>query len=258
MADKDRPSLERARKTLPAPLLEALRHVFRQRLSGCWLVGGTALAGFYAGHRRSDDIDLFARDADSRRAAALAVESLGARGAEVEVLHDSAQYFKAVCRLSGHAFTADVALHAGLFETGRAVTLEGGLAVADLETMTMLKAAALVSRCGEKDLYDLLWLTHRDRSLTWERLVELGLRIDAGATPEGLLMAVSGAPLSREACGFALKPRLSPAAVYSRIRAFQRRLLRGLARLAGKEPPPPIADLVERARRLGRKPPGRP
>ena len=48
-----------AAEVLPPPLYRALTHVFAQGIDGAMLVGGTALAGYYAGHRRSDDLDLF-------------------------------------------------------------------------------------------------------------------------------------------------------------------------------------------------------
>ena len=50
------------------------------------LVGGTALAGYYAGHRRSDDLDLFVRDEAACRAAVLAVKSLVTLGAGIGAL----------------------------------------------------------------------------------------------------------------------------------------------------------------------------
>ena len=63
------PQSSLAEQVLPGPLYQALTHVFGQGVSGCMLVGGTALAGYYAGHRRSDDLDLFTEDAFSQRAA---------------------------------------------------------------------------------------------------------------------------------------------------------------------------------------------
>lgn len=59
------PRAELAARFLPAPLWRGLSHVFAQGLSDTMLVGGTALAGFYAGHRRSDDLDLFVGTAES-------------------------------------------------------------------------------------------------------------------------------------------------------------------------------------------------
>ncbi|MEW6751646.1 MAG: nucleotidyl transferase AbiEii/AbiGii toxin family protein [Candidatus Latescibacterota bacterium] len=71
----------RAARALPAPLYRALTRVFAQGISGCVLVGGTALAGYYAEHRRSDDLDLFTRDEPPFRAAVLAARSVAALGA---------------------------------------------------------------------------------------------------------------------------------------------------------------------------------
>lgn len=234
---------------LPEPLLAALEHVFKQGVSGCMLVGGTALAGFYAGHRRSDDLDLFTRSPDAQAAAALAVESLASAGAEVSVRQRSAQYFRALCALRGHRFTADVALHAGLFEIGRARMLENGVAVAELETLLMMKAAALVSRCAEKDLYDLLWILERLPEYPLSRLVELGLRLDAGADPEGLIIGVSGSEPREEACAFALEPPLTAKEVFRRVSAFRAELLLALRKLAEGQPPPAFGELIRRLRK---------
>ena len=69
------PDAELAKRVLPAQLHAALAHVFAQGIRDRMLVGGTAIAGYYAGHRRSDDLDLFVRDAKAHRATVLAVGS---------------------------------------------------------------------------------------------------------------------------------------------------------------------------------------
>ncbi len=250
MASEEEPRAELAEKALPSPLLEAIRHVFAQGLSGCWLVGGTALSGFYAGHRRSDDMDLFTKDPGSQEAAVLAVRSLKELGASLEVSHHSAQYFKALCAFKEYRFTVDVALHAELFSVGEGIGLDDGIVVASLKTLVMMKAAALVSRCGEKDLYDLLWLSRMDPKLTPAEIARNALKLDAGATVEGLLLSVYGAPLSKESCGFALEPPLPPEKVFREIQSFKRKLLAALADAAEKEPEPPIGALIRRIRRM--------
>ena len=68
MAFRTKPSLELAKKGLPAPLYQCLEYFFQQDIPSLILVGGTALSGFYAGHRRSDDLDLFTKNADSQKA----------------------------------------------------------------------------------------------------------------------------------------------------------------------------------------------
>ena len=74
------------------------------------LVGGTALAGFYAGHRRSDDLDLFTGSTTAFTQTVLAVRSLRALGVELHEVAHSNQYLRAVCNHRELAFTVDVVL----------------------------------------------------------------------------------------------------------------------------------------------------
>lgn len=250
MGKLPRPDVELAGKILPPPLLEAIRHVFRQGVSGCMLVGGTALAGYYAGHRRSDDMDLCTRDPDSQKAAALAVESLAPAGYSVTVVQRTPQYFKTVCRSGERPFTIDVSLHQHLFSIAKSIGLEDGVQVADIETLLRLKAAALVSRCSEKDLYDLLWLLPRFEDMDLPKLVALARSLDAGASPEGLLISVLGARLDEESCAFATDPAKDKKAVYREILLLRDWLKNGLQRLAGAQPVPPLGELVRKVRRF--------
>ena len=248
-----RPSLDLAKKVLPAPLLKALRRMFEQRLDGCMLVGGTALAGFYAGHRRSDDLDVFTQGGTSQTAAVLAARSLESLGARVDVRQNSESYFRARCALDGHDFTVDVSAAPPAFRAGRSVALAGGLAVADLDLLLVLKAAALLSRCSEKDLYDLRWILAHRPAITMAQLVASAASFDAGADAEGLLVSLTGTGLSEESCGFGLKGA-SKERVFREVSAFKAALVRGLRTLAKNGPPSPIADFVKRARRLAGAP----
>ncbi|TPW21445.1 MAG: Uncharacterized protein FD126_676 [Elusimicrobia bacterium] len=245
----EKPSLELAKKVLPAPLLKALRFLFAQRLEGCMLVGGTALAGFYAGHRRSDDLDLFTEGGTSQTAAVLAARSLEGLGARVDVRQDSGSYFRAHCALEGNGFTVDVSAAPAAFRAGRFVALEGGLALAELDLLLVLKGAALLSRCSEKDLYDLRWLLARRPKMTIADLLAAAAAFDAGADAENMLISLTGTGLDKESCGFGLKGA-SKEKIFREISHFKSALVRGLRALAKNGPPSPIADLVKRARRL--------
>src|SRR3989338_5652910 len=83
-----------SQKTSPEPLRWALREVFSQSGEGIWLVGGTALAGYYAEHRRSDDLDLFAISSDAHRAAVLATRALGKSGAKFTKETSTPNFYK--------------------------------------------------------------------------------------------------------------------------------------------------------------------
>lgn len=238
-----------AERVLPRPLLQALRHVFAQRIRDVMLVGGTALAGFYAGHRRSDDLDLFAGDPVAYRQAVLAVRSLRALGADVQERSHSNQFYRVVCSWQALDFTIDVVLDPHAFRIA-GVNAAGDVAVAALPTLLSMKAAALVSRCSEKDLYDLLWLFAAFPHRRCSDLVELGRDIDAGVSAETLLYSIGSADPEQDACGFAADFGVSAAAVYAGITALRRELLQALDRRLTAQAHTTLGEVVRRIERL--------
>ena len=249
MEDSPRFEPSLAVRVLPPPLLQALRHVFAQRISGCMLVGGTALAGFYAGHRRSDDLDLFAGNAAAFTQAVLAVRSLRNLGVELHETAHSNQYLRAVCDHQELAFTVDVVLDehvASITETNSS----GGVVVAGLSGLLAMKAATLISRCSEKDLYDLIWLCGAFPDQALPDLIELARTIDGGVTGETLVYSIGSTTLEREACGFAVEFGVSAGAVLRQISAFQHDLLSALDRHLSHGATSSLSDLVRRIRKL--------
>ena len=123
------PSSRLATSVLPAPLHRALVHMFAQGISDCMLVGGTALAGYYAGHRRSDDLDLFVRDSAAHRATVLAAKSLRDLHAYIVEQQNSSQFYSAACHLNDHDFTVQVVLDANLFDVGKSNEASDGVEV---------------------------------------------------------------------------------------------------------------------------------
>ena len=241
------PSL--ADRVLPPPLLESLRHVFAQGISDCLLVGGTALAGFYAGHRRSDDLDLFTGNAISFRQTVLAVRSLRSIGVKLQERSGSNQYYRAVCSLEDLSFTVDVVLDKRLLDIAE-TNAAAAVVVAGLPTLFAMKAASLISRCSEKDLYDLLWLfnAYPDRELS--ELIELGRTVDAGMNGEALVYSLGGAELERQACEFAVEFGVSAAAVFAKITAFRTDLLRAVDLHLSSGSNSALREVVRRIRKL--------
>lgn len=241
-----RPDSGLAAKTLPEPLYEALVHVFAQGISDCMLVGGSALAGYYAGHRRSDDLDLFARDSNATRATVLAVQSLRAAGVTIEELQNTKQFYSAQCQSRTHRFTVQVVLDANLYSVGDAMEAADGVMVADLETLLKTKAATLVSRCSEKDLYDLKWLFGRFPDLDARELVPLGAEIDGGMSAESLLISLAGTSLELSSCGFSHAQEAKE--VFAEIRSLKRLLMSAFEKVARHEPTPAVGELIRRLR----------
>ena len=243
MALEDKPLGALAASVLPGPLYRALRHIFAQGVRDCTLVGGTALAGYYAGHRRSDDLDLFVRDDKAHRATRLAIASLQEIGADLQVDQSTAQYHAVTASLEQHAFTAQVVLDPQIYtfddEIGSA---EDGVAVASLELLLRLKGATLVSRASEKDIYDLIWLFEHRPKLTLKQLVALGRSIDAGVTAENMLLVLCGTTHRESACDFVLDQ--TGAAAFAQITAFKEQMMQGLDGLARGEPAPALGELI--------------
>jgi len=217
-----------AKVSLPV-LREVLHHIFSQVPEGLWLVGGTALAGYYAEHRRSDDLDLFAMDPAAHRACILAVKSLIQKGARFSSERTSPYYYHADVQFRDHSFTLDCVLDENLHRIGGALETGDGVRVADLQTLFTTKSACLVSRCSEKDLFDLDWLISQTQEFHISDLVRFGSQIDGGLTVETLLISIRGTRLKKEHCHFL--PEKSPLTVeevYQKIVSLQKKFIKEL------------------------------
>lgn len=227
-------------KTSPEPLRWALKEIFTNTGDGLWLVGGTALAGYYAEHRRSDDLDLFALDTEIHRSTILAVKELKKAGADFKKEITTPNFYKAHVELRGHPFTIDIVLDENLHRVGQATKTSEGVFVANLSTLFATKAACLLSRCSEKDLYDLAWLFDRMGGINVLEIVEQGKLIDGGMNVEGMLISLQGANLRREACQFLLEDsKKATDEVYKKISELRGKLLQSLLDYEKKEPSSP-------------------
>jgi hypothetical protein len=233
-------------EVLLAPLYRVLTHVFAQSTSGVILVGGTALAGYYAAHRRSDDLDLFTEDPLAQKAAILSVQSLRQLGSSFAHERSSAHFYHAACRLDGHDFTAQVVLDSNLFAIGSSLEADDGVVVATPETLLKMKAATLVSRASEKDLYDLAWFFREDDQLDIANLIALGKEVDGGMNGEAVLTSLVGVEMYESACDFSLSQ--NPKGVLTEVARVQKSLIQGVRSHLREQPAPPIAELIRKLR----------
>lgn len=251
MAISTEPNETLAAKTLPHPLRQSIEATFGHGLTGCALVGGTALAGFYAGHRESDDMDLFTADAVAQAMTVAAIKNLAGIGVVFSDERNSPSYFHVLGSFSGHHFSIDVVLNANIFRIGGFAQISNGVQVANLETLLMMKIATLVSRCSEKDLFDLKWLTEHYRYPDIEEWIALGQKVDAGTNAESMLISLCGAQLRHEACGFSTKFGVPSTQVLKVITAFRSELQKKLAIYLEAFPSSTaVAPLLREIRRL--------
>ncbi len=258
MDSSETPRLDIARAVLPKPLLDSLLFIFEQGitydlgiLNSVMLVGGTALSGFYAGHRRSDDLDLFVRSEDYHKAIVKAVSALDKLGAKGSAGLHTNQYYSSTWSLGGHSFTVDVVVDSNLFLAGEAVTVENKLSVASLSTLLQMKAATLVSRASEKDLYDLLWLFSKFPDMTFEEFLSRGKKIDGGLTEEAVLLSLNTAKLRPESCDFSLDQRKTRKSIYQEIEHMQKSLILSLSQSLHKRAAShPLGDIIKRIKAI--------
>lgn len=248
MAFTEKPRLDLAKKVLPASLYGCLEYIFSKPISGLALCGGTALSGFYAGHRRSDDLDLFTKDEAAQEGAVRLVKSLNSIGVQFLEEFHTAAYYKATCQKKDHRFTVDVVWDPHLFQVGHFEVLSNGIQVADLDTLLMTKAATLVSRCSEKDLYDLMWLFDHHSPLEFKGLIELGKKIDQGVNGETVLLSVSGALLHEDACHFS--QTLNAKEIFKSIKKFQKEFIVHLSQFLKDQSSSPLKEIIKKIKQF--------
>src|SRR3989338_5207727 len=171
-------------------------------------------------------------------------------GAKFTYEFQTLQYYKAVCAFKNHSFTIDIVLDEHLFQVGHFETLSNGIAVAHPQTLLMMKSSTLVSRCSEKDLYDLLWLFDQDPDLNLQNLIEAGQNIDGGVNGEALLFVISETVLNPESCHFSLDPKISGAQIYEKLIHFQKELISNLRLFLENQPTPPLKELIRAIKKL--------
>ena len=137
-----------------------------------------------------------------------------------------------------------------LFRACTTVLLVNNVEVVDLDSLFKMKAATLVSRCSEKDLYDLIWLFGQYADKSFEDLIRLGNEIDAGVNGEAILLSVAGAIIRKDACGFSFDQTKAAAQVYNEIIAFRQNILRGITAYLEKEPVPELGDLIRKLQKF--------
>ncbi|MBI4411107.1 MAG: nucleotidyl transferase AbiEii/AbiGii toxin family protein [Deltaproteobacteria bacterium] len=228
-------------RAVPPALREALIDIFAgigEIGEKVWLVGGTALAGFYAEHRRSDDIDLFAADSIAHQTAIRSVKSLKDDGALLADERTSPTYYHALVKFHDHQFTVDVVHDEFLHRIGKGVKTADGIWVADINTLLTTKISTLVSRASEKDLFDLDWLLGKLGDYKIGDLIETGKIIEGGFNIESLLISLEGARLRKEACHFLLpQSEITVDEAYKRIESLRKNLIQKLLAYEKTLPP---------------------
>jgi hypothetical protein len=210
----------------PSKLTALQREVldaFFQRERGFFLTGGAALAGFYLGHRTTDDLDLFTPHAAAFERGRFVLEDIAAAlGGTLEVRQDAPGFKRLVLTRAADGLVIDMVkdvgpqLHAEKIERDNIVLDPADEILAN-------KLTALVGRAEERDLIDVMFLERAGYSI--EAALPGALAKDGGCTPATLAWLLSEITVPD---GVELPAGVSPA----ELRAFIAELIDRLLALA--------------------------
>jgi predicted nucleotidyltransferase component of viral defense system len=162
---------------------------FFQRERGFFLTGGAALAGFYLGHRTTDDLDLFTTQSSAfERGRFVLADVAAAVGGQLQVRQDAPGFQRLVLTRAHEALVIDLVkdvspqLHPDKVERDN-VLLD------PVDEILANKLTALVGRAEERDLVDVMFLERAGYSV--EAALPAALAKDGGCTPGTLAWLLS-------------------------------------------------------------------
>lgn len=170
---------------------------FFEREQRFFLTGGAALAGFYLGHRGTDDLDLFARPGPSLDDALRAMrDACASCGAAVETLQSLADFKRLLARRGDETCVIDLVIDRAPAIDDEKSTF-GSVRVDTLREITANKLCAVVGRSEAKDLVDLMELQRAGADLV--KAVEDASLKDASADPATIAWVLDQIAIGAEA-----------------------------------------------------------
>lgn len=202
---------------------QVLREFFA-REQGFFLTGGAALVGFYLGHRRTDDLDLFTADEDAFEGGVRTVHEIAAvLGAHLEARRTGPGFRRFVLTRGDDAVVVDLVLDRAAGETVSRPQ-RSGVVLDPPEEILANKLTALAARAEVRDLIDVMMLERE--GLRVEDALEAALMKDGGCTPATLAWVLSqieiadGAKLPGDVPAATLREYLATLIKRLRIAAF--------------------------------------
>ncbi len=203
---------------------ELVLAAFFDRERGFFLTGGAALAGFYIGHRRTDDLDLFTTDADAFERGRFVVTDVAQHlNAQVVTRQEAPGFRRMLLTMAdGASLVIDLVRDAGVQTFPQKLEFDQ-IIVDSIEEILVNKLTAIVGRAEERDLVDLYFLAASGLSIV--RALPAAEAKDGGCTPANLAWLLSDVDIPD---GMTLPAQLSAAT----LRAFVAELIVTLRRLA--------------------------
>lgn len=170
------------------PLQRDALHGFFARERGYFLTGGAALAGFYLGHRSTDDLDLFTTELAAFERGRFVLRDLSeALGGTLEIRQDTPRFLRVVLGRNAEAVVIDLVHDQPQHHTDK---LErDGVRLDPVDEIFANKLTTLVGRAEERDLVDVMFLERAGYPI--EQALSVALAKDGGCTPATLAWVLS-------------------------------------------------------------------
>lgn len=183
-------------ETRLSSLQQEVLEAFFQREKRFFLTGGAALAGYYLGHRTTEDLDFFTTEDCLAEASGHLLEIARDLGLEIEALRTSPDFRRYLVRRGDEAAVVDLVHDRApqLFPDKRSV---GRLRIDPPEEIVANKLCTLLSRAEIRDLVDLRAL--EQAGYRADTFVEMAQRKDGGLTPGQLAWVLSEVEIGDDA-----------------------------------------------------------
>jgi hypothetical protein len=171
------------------PLQREVLTAFFKHERRFFLTGGAALAGFYLGHRTTDDLDLFTHEKEAFEVGGYVLQAVADElGGRVVVRQDAPGFRRYVVSRGEEAVVVDL-----VWERVPSAFPEkperAGVRIDPIEEILVNKLTAALSRAEERDLVDLLFLERAGHRA--EQALDSALQKDGGCTPAALAWVLS-------------------------------------------------------------------
>jgi predicted nucleotidyltransferase component of viral defense system len=193
---------------------------FFQRERSFFLTGGAALAGFYLGHRTTDDLDLFTSQPNAfERGRFILADVATALGSELQVRQDAPGFKRFVVTRGDEGVVVDLVRDVGPQLHVQKVERDN-VVIDPADEILANKLTALVGRAEERDLIDVMFLEREGYSI--EDALHAALAKDGGCTPATLAWLLSEVSVPD---GAVLPAAVSPAELRQYVESLIARLL---------------------------------
>jgi hypothetical protein len=206
------------------PLQAEVLSAFFVRERAFFLTGGAALAGFYLGHRATDDLDLFTQQPAAFERGRFVVSDVAqALGAQLETRQDAPGFKRLVLTRAGEGLVIDLVRDVSP-QLHTTKLSRDNIVIDPPDEILANKLAAIVGRAEERDLVDVMFLERAGFSI--DAALPAALDKDGGCTPATLAWLLSEVSIPD---GATLPAGVEPAELRSYVSELITRLLAAAA-----------------------------